>query len=74
MLLADVYKRQQSLVDKNAAILIKDQDAKANLVPEALRLLNSAEARQKLSDNISKLALRDSAKVIAEQVLSLIKN
>jgi UDP-N-acetylglucosamine--N-acetylmuramyl-(pentapeptide) pyrophosphoryl-undecaprenol N-acetylglucosamine transferase len=67
-------KNCQALVEKNAAILIKDQEAMTSLVPEALRLLNSAEERQTLSNNISKLALRDSAKVIAEQVLGLIKN
>ncbi len=64
----------ESLVEKDAAILVRDADAATQLIPEALRLINDADRKQQLSRNISQLAIRDSAKIIAREVLSLIKN
>ncbi|MBL0343383.1 MAG: undecaprenyldiphospho-muramoylpentapeptide beta-N-acetylglucosaminyltransferase [Bacteroidetes bacterium] len=64
----------KSLVDKNAALLIKDQDVMNLLVTSALELINNTERKEELSTNISKLAIRNSANIIAEHVLQLIRN
>jgi UDP-N-acetylglucosamine--N-acetylmuramyl-(pentapeptide) pyrophosphoryl-undecaprenol N-acetylglucosamine transferase len=67
-------KNAMALVTYNAAVIIKDSEAKAKLKDEAVKLMKDEEARFKLSENISKLALPDSAIVIANEVISLINN
>lgn len=62
-----------ALVRKDAAIMIKDIDAKEQLVIKALELIESEEELKKLSENIFKLAQKDSADRIAEEILKLIK-
>jgi len=64
----------KALVEKNAAILVKDSDAMNELVASALKLISDSDRKSELSTNISKLAIRDSAKIIAQHVLSLVKN
>jgi UDP-N-acetylglucosamine--N-acetylmuramyl-(pentapeptide) pyrophosphoryl-undecaprenol N-acetylglucosamine transferase len=61
-----------ALVRKAASILIKDADAKAQLVPEALKLIHNNEKLNSLSQNISRLAQKDSANRIADEVMRLI--
>ncbi|MDD3321087.1 MAG: undecaprenyldiphospho-muramoylpentapeptide beta-N-acetylglucosaminyltransferase [Paludibacter sp.] len=61
-----------ALVRKEAAILIKDIDAKEQLVSTALKLINDDLALKSMSDNILKLAEKDSADRIAAEVLKLI--
>jgi len=67
------YKNAQSLVNKNAALLVKDMDASRKLVPSILELLGNSSKQKKLSDNIKKLAVEDAADRIAEIALGLIK-
>jgi UDP-N-acetylglucosamine--N-acetylmuramyl-(pentapeptide) pyrophosphoryl-undecaprenol N-acetylglucosamine transferase len=67
-------KNAMALVTYNAAVLIKDADAREKLCSEALRLINDPEQCHKLSENIARLAFQDSANVIANEVLSLINN
>jgi UDP-N-acetylglucosamine--N-acetylmuramyl-(pentapeptide) pyrophosphoryl-undecaprenol N-acetylglucosamine transferase len=67
-------KNAMALVTYNAAIIIKDIEAKEKLKIEAIRLVKDEEACFKLSENISRLALPDSAIVIANEVISLINN
>lgn len=62
-----------ALVNKAAAVLVKDSDALDTLVPTAIELLNDDKRLQTLRTNILRLAQPDSATRIAEQVLSLIK-
>lgn len=66
-----------ALVRRDAAVLVKDVDA-ANatetgtvLVDEALRLLADPDRLETLSANVEKLAQRDSARRIAEEVMKL---
>ena len=61
-----------ALVRKDAAILIKDADAKEQLVPEALKLIHNDEKLKSLSQNIAKLAQKDSANRIADEVMKLV--
>lgn len=62
-----------ALVERGAALLVKDADAQAALIPAALELLNDTAKRSALSDNIKKLAIRDADEVIAKEVLRLVK-
>ena len=61
-----------ALVRKDAAVMIKDVDAKEQLVDRALELINNEAELKKLSDNILKLAEKDSADRIANEILKLI--
>lgn len=61
-----------ALVRKNAAILIKDADAKEQLVPEALKLIQDDEKLNDLSRNIVNLAQKNSASRIVDEVVKLI--
>jgi UDP-N-acetylglucosamine--N-acetylmuramyl-(pentapeptide) pyrophosphoryl-undecaprenol N-acetylglucosamine transferase len=65
-------KNARALVDKNAAILIRDDKAIESLVTEALSLVSDIEKRKILSSNISGLAERDADIRIAKEVLKLV--
>ena len=67
------YKNAQSLVNKNAALLVKDRDASRKLVLMLLELLSDSNKQEKLSNNIKKLAVKDAADRIAEIALGLIR-
>ena len=62
-----------ALVRKDAAVLVKDVDAKDKLVDTALALLADDKRLETLHTNILTLAQPDSARRIAEEVLKLIK-
>ena len=66
-------KNALALVNKGAALLVRDNEASQKLIGEAMRLIgNDAESRN-LAAGIVKLATRDSAKTIAEEILKLMK-
>lgn len=60
-----------ALVKKDAAVLVKDVDAKDTLITSALSLVNDDKQLQSLHKNILTLALPDSARLIAEEVMKL---
>ena len=62
-----------ALVRKDAAVLVKDADAKDTLIASALSLIQNDNQLQALHKNILTLALPDSARLIAEEVMSLAK-
>lgn len=62
-----------ALVKKNAAIMIRDIEAKEQLVIKALELVKNDPELKRLSTNILKLAEINSADRIAEEVLKLIR-
>ena len=66
-------KNAIALVNKNAAILIKDNKAGEMLVDEALSLITDTDKMQNLSDNISKLAVTNSDEIIANEIFKMIK-
>jgi len=65
-------KNAMALVTYNAALIIKDVEAREKLCELAIALINNEEQCFKLSENIGKLAFQDSANVIANEVFSLI--
>ena len=60
-----------ALVNKEAAVLVRDADAAEQLVPTALKLIQDEKKLELLHTNVSKLAQADSAKRIAEEVIAL---
>lgn len=65
-------KNALALVEKGAAIYVKDAEAQEKLLPTALRTIADNDKLQSLSEHIARLALPDSATVIAKEVLKLI--
>ncbi len=66
-------KNAQALSKKDAAIFIADKDARDMLIDTAIRTAMNEQKLRSLSENVSKLALRDSADRIAEEVYKLRK-
>lgn len=66
-------KNALALVNKDAALYVKDAEAQEKLLDTALEAVADDELLKQLSVNIAKLALPDSARIIAEEVLKLIK-
>lgn len=64
-------KNAMALVNKNAALYVKDADAPAEVVKLALQTVQDDAKLKDLSDNILKLALPDSADIIADEVVKL---
>ena len=60
-----------ALVNKDAAVLVKDADAEQQLIPTALALLQDPARLSALSEHILTLAQPDSARRIAEEVIRL---
>lgn len=67
-------KNALALVNKDAALYVKDSEAADKLLDEAVKAVNQSETLKKLSTNIAKLAFRDSADVIAAEVYKLALN
>ncbi|MDO4949689.1 MAG: undecaprenyldiphospho-muramoylpentapeptide beta-N-acetylglucosaminyltransferase [Bacteroidales bacterium] len=64
-------KNALALVHRQAAILVRDCDAMRLLMPTALETVNNDDLLHQLTLNIGEMALRDSANVIATEVLRL---
>ena len=60
-----------ALVNRDAAVLVRDVDAAKQLIPTALRLINESTRLKTLQTNILTLAQKDSARRIAEEVMRL---
>ena len=66
-------KNAMALVEKQAAIYVKDADAPATLLKQAIELVNDDKKLQNLSANILTLALPDSATIIAKEVIKIMR-
>lgn len=64
-------KNALALVDKEAALYVKDADAERRLIPLAIETVQNQEELKKLSKNIKTMAYPDAAKTIAEEVYNL---
>jgi len=67
-------KNAMALVTYNAAILIKDSDSRKELAQTLIDLVNDTDKCEKLKENISRLAFRDSADAIANEIIRLTNN
>ena len=61
-------KNAQALTSKNAAVMVADKNAPTKLFDIALNLLNDNEKLNELSENILKMALKDSAEKIVNEI------
>ena len=66
-------KNALALVNKNAALYVKDSEAKELLIGKAIETVNQPDLLKNLSKNIAKLAFTDSANIIAKEVIKLAK-
>ncbi len=66
-------KNALALVNKEAAICVKDAEAPDKLLPTALSVVDDAGLLKRLSEHIAQLAIPDSADRIAREVLNLIE-
>jgi UDP-N-acetylglucosamine--N-acetylmuramyl-(pentapeptide) pyrophosphoryl-undecaprenol N-acetylglucosamine transferase len=64
----------RSLADKDAAVLIPNDQARNDMMKTAISLLHDPEARQRLSKNIKLLARPDAARDIALEAINLISH
>lgn len=64
-------KNALALVNKNAALYIKDAAAREALLDKAIETVKQPEILNNLSTNIAKLAFTDSANIIAREVCKL---
>ena len=64
-------KNAMALVNKGAAVLVKDVEASEKLVPTALNLVADTSRLNLLRKNILTMALPDSASIIADEVIRL---
>lgn len=63
-----------ALVNKGAALLVKDVEAVEKLIPLALKTVMDNDKLQALGANAYKMAFKDSANVIADEVIKLAEN
>jgi UDP-N-acetylglucosamine--N-acetylmuramyl-(pentapeptide) pyrophosphoryl-undecaprenol N-acetylglucosamine transferase len=66
-------KNAESLVSNDAAIHLKDSEAKEKLGLALIELMKNEELRERFSQNIRKLARSNSAGIIANDVLKLLE-
>lgn len=64
-------KNALALVNKNAAIYVKDAAANEILIDKAIEAVKDNQLLNNLSSNIEKLAFTDSAEIIADEVYKL---
>lgn len=62
----------QQLVKKNAALMVKDSDAKHTVIKMAIDLAKNTEQRIQISNNLSKLAITNAAERVANEILNTI--
>ena len=59
----------QQLVNKNAALMVKDSEALDNVVPAIIVLVKDDIRQNEMKNNLGKLAITDADKRIAEEIL-----
>ncbi len=66
-------KNAMALVNENAAEMLKDSEAEYKIFDTIINLVNDKDKRNLYSNNIFKLAIPNSAEIIAGEILKLIK-
>jgi UDP-N-acetylglucosamine--N-acetylmuramyl-(pentapeptide) pyrophosphoryl-undecaprenol N-acetylglucosamine transferase len=65
-------KNALALVRKNAALMIKDAEARNELIPQAIKLISNIDLIENLSKNCKKMGIKNSAERIADEIYKLI--
>lgn len=66
-------KNAMALVNKNAAVLVKDADARKQLISETLDLINDSGRQAELVKNIRTFAFPNAAELIVDEIVQMIK-
>lgn len=66
-------KNALALSEKNAAVLVRDADARTSLVDTSIRLVNNPAKLETLKENIARLAYHNSADKIAQIVIESVR-
>jgi UDP-N-acetylglucosamine--N-acetylmuramyl-(pentapeptide) pyrophosphoryl-undecaprenol N-acetylglucosamine transferase len=66
-------KNAMALVDKNAAIMLRDGNAKNTLTNTVIDLIHNKPLIDNLSRNISELAMPDAANQIVNRIITIVK-
>ena len=66
-------KNAMALVDKNAALLVKDLEAKEKLMPTAIGLLDNEPLRAELAAEIAKLGKPKATESIVDEIEKIAK-
>ena len=66
-------KNAMALVNRHAALYVEDAEAPDKLLKLAIETVNNNDELKALSENVKKMGLKNSAGVIADEVLKLIK-
>ena len=61
-----------NLVQKNAAVMVKDGEAKEKVVPIIIGLSKNEQRQNELKENIKRLAIKNADEMIAEQIINSI--
>jgi len=67
-------KNAQALVDKNAALLILDQDVQHKLGDTVMELSNNSDKQKEIVKNLGNLAITDASERIVDEILNLVKH
>jgi UDP-N-acetylglucosamine--N-acetylmuramyl-(pentapeptide) pyrophosphoryl-undecaprenol N-acetylglucosamine transferase len=62
-----------ALVNKDAALIVKDAEASEKLMSTACELIENVDKRALLEENIGKLALRDAAMTIVDEIYKIVR-
>jgi len=62
-----------ALVEKNAALMVKDSDARMSLITVIAGLISNPDKMSELSKNIKSLEILNSAELIVNELLKLKK-
>lgn len=63
-------RNAMSLVTRNAAVIVSDAEARTQLINKAIKLAKDKNLQEQLSENIYKLAYKNSAKEIAQIIIN----
>lgn len=67
-------KNALALARHNAAVMIEDAECRAKLADTVISLIGDADRRKTLSDNISRMALKDSDEHIVDTIIDIINS
>ena len=62
----------KKLVDRNAAMMVKDSEAPEKLVPTIIALSKDEQKQNELRQNISKLAVTKADEIVAKEILKIV--
>jgi UDP-N-acetylglucosamine--N-acetylmuramyl-(pentapeptide) pyrophosphoryl-undecaprenol N-acetylglucosamine transferase len=66
-------KNAMFLADKNAALLVTDNEAESKLIPAAVKLIADEQHAESLRENCKKLGIRNSTVKIVDELYKILK-